>query len=53
MQYEDYYALELDAEMREMEEMWLNEQDEMYLDMIEEWERNFKERDWCYERNVL
>ena len=43
MQYEDYYALELDAEMREMEEMWLNEQDEMYLDMIEEWERNFKE----------
>ena len=44
MQYEDFQAIEDEIESREMEEMWLNEQDEMYIDLITEWERNDQNR---------
>lgn len=46
MQYEDFYALELEAEMIDADEKWLTEQDEMYLEMIEEWERLYADRRW-------
>lgn len=44
MQYEDFYALELEAEMIEADERWFTTEDEMYLEMIEEWERDFQNR---------
>lgn len=46
MQYEDFYALELEAEAIEADEVWFNTEDEMYLEMIEEWEKNFQDRMW-------
>lgn len=45
MQYEDFYALEMEAEMREQEEVWRTVQDEMDLKMIRAWERDFQNRD--------
>jgi phosphoribosyl-ATP pyrophosphohydrolase len=46
MQYEDFYALELEAEMRDEEEVWTNMEDEMYLDMVTAWEKDFQDKDF-------
>lgn len=46
MQYEDFYAIEMEAEMREQEEVWRTVQDEMDLKMIRAWERDFQNRDF-------
>lgn len=46
MQYEDFYALEMEAEMREQEEVWKTIQDEMDLKMIRAWECDFQNRDF-------
>ena len=44
MQYEDFQALELEAQMIEEEENWLSFEDERCLAMVEEWEKHEADR---------
>lgn len=46
MQYEDFYILELEAEIRDEEEVWTNMEDEMHLDMVTAWEKDFQDKDF-------
>lgn len=52
MQYEDFYALELEAEMREQEECWRTQEDELYLKLVEEWEHKHKDSDYMLDKKL-